>query len=81
MCLVKVLLPAMVLVFKGVGEHSLSVWLLTPLLFPLFPRFSFNRKKLNQLCQDGTCSCLQGVICSHCGDLMCLMKSRHVFLV
>jgi len=26
--------------FKGVGGHSLSVWLLIPLLFPLFPRFS-----------------------------------------
>jgi len=27
-------------VFKGVGGHSVSVWLLIPLLFPLFPRFS-----------------------------------------
>jgi len=26
--------------FKGVGGHSLSVWLLIPLLFTLFPRFS-----------------------------------------
>jgi len=26
--------------FKGVGGHSLSVWLLIPLLFPLLPRFS-----------------------------------------
>jgi len=27
--------------FKGVGGHSRSVWLLIPLLFPLFPRFSW----------------------------------------
>ena len=27
--------------FKGVGEHSLSVWLLIPLFFPLFPRIFF----------------------------------------
>jgi len=26
--------------FKGVRGHSLSVWLLIPQLFPLFPRFS-----------------------------------------
>ena len=24
--------------FKGVGAHSLSMWLLTPLLLPLFPQ-------------------------------------------
>jgi len=31
----------MVLAFNGVGEYSLSVWLLIPILFPLFPKVFF----------------------------------------
>jgi len=31
----------MVLAFKGVREYSLSVWLLIPILFPLFPKVFF----------------------------------------
>jgi len=50
--------------FKEVGGHSLSVWLLIPLLFSLFPGFSCDRKKLSQLCQAGVYSHLQGVICA-----------------
>jgi len=52
--------------FKGVGRHSLSVWLLIPLLFPPFPPgFLCDRKKLSQLCQDGVYSHLQGVMCAY----------------
>jgi len=52
--------------FKGVERHSLSVWFLIPLLFPLFPPcFLYDRKKLSQLCQDGVYSRLQGVMCAY----------------
>ena len=36
-----ILLLATVLAFKGIGEYLLSVWLLIPILFPLFPEVLF----------------------------------------
>jgi len=52
--------------FKGVGRHSLSVWLLIPLLFPLFPPgVVCDRKNLSSLYQDGVYSHLQDVMCAY----------------
>ena len=52
--------------FMGVGGHSLSMWLLISLLFPLFrPGFLCDRKKLSKLCRSGSYPCLKGVKCAH----------------
>jgi len=52
--------------FKGVKGHSLSVWLLIPLRFSLFPPgFLCDRKKLSQPCEDGLYSHLQSIMCAY----------------
>jgi len=78
MSLVKILLPVMVFGFKGVREHSLSVWLLIPLLFPLFPRFSLWQVKVKPPMQSWSCPRLKK---SHMCLLMFLAKPCTVFLV
>ena len=66
------LLPVTVLDLRGSGTPTKCVVAYPTTLSPFPPGFLYDRKKLSQLCQDGTCSCLQGVVCAH-------LKGSYVF--
>jgi len=65
--------------FKGVGEHSLSMWLLIPQLFPLV-FFIKRRSWVSYVKMEPVLAC-QVSFRPIWRDLTCLMKSCYVFLV
>jgi len=48
--------------FKGLGDTHWACGCSSHYSFSFSPDVRYNRKKLSQLCQDGTCTYLPGVV-------------------
>jgi len=62
--------------FKGFGRHSLSVWLLIPLLFPHFPHVGImtRRSPVTYVKMKSILACRASCVPNE-GGFMCLAKS------
>jgi len=67
--------------FKGVSEHSLSVWLLIPLLFPPFSQVGImtSTSRVTYVKMESILACKVSCVPNEVG-FTCLAKSCNLFL-